>query len=385
MRSSAERPTPQRGTALRICWRRRSFSMRRANWLIRSSSGQLYIQTLQWAEPLERPLLMDHGAWALEPNAGNWVNLTFGVDIYNASDTTPNRNTLRWTTPPADSGWQANPESAVEVPPLQTYHVAPATISADFNLDRINASALTPLTVTCVTGFTNSAYRLSTRIPIAVTDRYEGPQKLDGRLDDWNEAEAVQDGPLVLMMNRPALQDAKLQYASHPAKLYSRWGSQNLYLAFQLEGISASQREAHNDVYYQARRAWDEDLAEALVQPIFADNTVGPVTHVVFKPNGAVWLERKDKAGPALAWGSVEGAGIRYATTNTVEGIWRGEAAIPWKLLCGADRPIPTLLRFNFSQHRNADCESASWCGPVDFGRDDQMTGLLYVRQHPGR
>ena len=348
----------------------------------------LYIQTLQWAEPLERPLLVGHAAqWTLArndsaptDNAGNWVNLKFGIDIYNASDTTPNRNVLRWTAPPPDSGWQVNPESAVEVPKLQTYHVEPAAIGADFNLDRINASALTPLTVTFVNGYSNAPYRLSTRIPIAATDRREGPLKLDGRLDEWNNTEAIQDGPMVLMMNRPALQDARLEYASHPARIYSCWGAENFYLGFQLEGLSGGQREAHNDVHYQARRAWDEDLAEVLVQPIFADNSVGPVTHVVLKPNGVVWTERKDKAGANVSWGSVEGAAVRYATTNTADGLWRGEASIPWKLLSGGQRPIPVLLRFNFTQHRNADCESASWCGPVDFGRDDQLTGVLYVR-----
>jgi len=271
------------------------------------------------------------------------------------------------------------------VPKLQTYHIEPATISAKFNLDHINGAALTPLMVSFVNGYSNAAYRVPFRVPIAATDRYEGPMKLDGRLDEWTEAEAIQEGSLVLMMSRPALQDARLELASHPARIYSCWGSQNFYLGFQLEGLSSALREAHNDVHYQARRAWDEDLAEVLVQPIFADDTTGPVTHIVFKPNGAVWLERKERDGAREAWESVEGAGLRYATTNTVEGIWRGEAGIPWRVISGGDRPIPALLRFNFTQHRNSDCESASWCGPVDYGRDDQLTGLLYVRTPSSR
>ena len=30
--------------------------------------------------------------------------------------------------------------------------------------------------------------------------------------------------------------------------------------------------------------------------------------------------------------------------------------------------------------HRTATGESASWAGPVDFGRDDAFTGLLVLR-----
>jgi hypothetical protein len=41
------------------------------------------------------------------------------------------------------------------------------------------------------------------------------------------------------------------------------------------------------------------------------------------------------------------------------------------------------MLRFNFSQHRAATCESASWAGPVDFGRDESFTGVLYLRTPP--
>ena len=44
----------------------------------------------------------------------------------------------------------------------------------------------------------------------------------------------------------------------------------------------------------------------------------------------------------------------------------------------------PTLLRFNFSQHKAATGESATWAGPVDFRRDEAFMGLLYLRS-PGQ
>ena len=43
-----------------------------------------------------------------------------------------------------------------------------------------------------------------------------------------------------------------------------------------------------------------------------------------------------------------------------------------------ADRPV--MLRFNLTQHCTDSGESASWAGPVDFGRDDALTGLLFLK-----
>jgi hypothetical protein len=42
---------------------------------------------------------------------------------------------------------------------------------------------------------------------------------------------------------------------------------------------------------------------------------------------------------------------------------------------------MPVMLRFNFTQHRADTGESASWAGPVDFGRDDAFTGLLFLQE----
>jgi hypothetical protein len=44
------------------------------------------------------------------------------------------------------------------------------------------------------------------------------------------------------------------------------------------------------------------------------------------------------------------------------------------------------LLRFNFAQHVHTTGQSATWAGPVDFGRDDSFMGLLYLREpnNPG-
>jgi hypothetical protein len=309
------------------------------------------------------------------------LRLRLGLDIYNASDIRPERNALRWLQLPPDSGWEVRPQP-LDVPQLQTYRVQPATMSAQFDLNRIAPTSTKPLELSFVNGFTKVETRLRVVLPVAATDRHEGPLALDGKLNDWSDGQAICDAPMVLMLDRPDLQKQQIQFAPVPSKIYTAWGRDNLYLAFALEGLSPDPHQAHNDVYYQARRAWGEDLCEALIQPVYADHSLGPVLHVVCKPNGADWVEQKAaplKNAPP-AWQPAGGSSVRYATTTTLDGKWRGELAVPWTLICGPDHGLPVLLRFNFAQHRAANCESASWAGPVDFGRDDTLTGVLYLR-----
>ena len=123
-----------------------------------------------------------------------------------------------------------------------------------------------------------------------------------------------------------------------------------------------------------------------LIQPVYRDSVIGPVLHIVVKPNGSVWIERKsDTRTSADPWPAFEGAGVRFK--GTIEGpAWRGEIAIPWKAidekLDDPKRGRPIMLRFNFTQHKTDTGESASWAGPIDSGRDDAFTGLLYVRDN---
>ena len=100
-------------------------------------------------------------------------------------------------------------------------------------------------------------------------------------------------------------------------------------------------------------------------------------------------VERKtDPKHNANPWEAVVGEAVRYgATTETKDGnvILRAELEIPWNAMNDAKHQgvRPYLLRFNFSQHKNATGESASWAGPLDYGRDEDFTGLLYLRD-PG-
>lgn len=352
----------------------------------------LYIETLQWTQPQQRPQILARAAqWTIDTTPrpqtqhtpGNWLRLDLSLDIYNASDLTPDKNALQWDAPPPQSGWEVRPQP-VEVPRLQTYHVQPASLSAGFDLNHMSADASKPLELRFINNFTRAAYPLRVRLPVAVCERHEGPLAIDGKLNDWSDADALQDGPLVLMMNRPAVQKQELKFVEGSSRIYSSYGRENFYVAFSLEGLTGNEHQAHNEVYYQARRAWGEDLCEVLVQPVYRDNSVGPVLHVICKPNGADWTERKEPAtGVDQEWRVTAGAAVRYAMTLS-EGRWRGELGIPWKLINAPNKNAPVLLRFNFCQHRQQNCESASWCGPVDFGRDQNMMGVLYLHDPDG-
>ncbi len=106
--------------------------------------------------------------------------------------------------------------------------------------------------------------------------------------------------------------------------------------------------------------------------------------HVVVKPTGGVWVERKTEGTTGDGgWRQLESAGIRYAAT-TPDAAWHGEVAIPWSTILSSQGDVPTLMRFNFTQHKTATGESATWAGPVDYGRDDALMGLIYLRS-PGQ
>jgi hypothetical protein len=348
-------------------------------------TNALNLDLLRWIAPQEQALLLARSArWGFGPQNDHKIDLNLGIDIYNASDTKPAENQLRWTDSTGQTslprGWDVDP-APMPIPALATYHVQRFGVQARFDLDSIDAKDHRPAELTFVNGDNNATSKLRFVLPVAPSDRVDpGLNIEDARLDDWNPADLIQDGPMVRMLNRPALQKQQIQLAQQPARIFTGWGDQNFYVAFQLNGASPQTGRSRNFVDYQFRRAWGEDCCELLVQPVFDDNSLGPVLHIVCKPNGQ-WIERK--RDPRLfvdPWQAFEGAAIRYSSEVSPAGVWNGELSIPWKAITARDGSIPSLLRFNVSQHVNATGESASWAGPIDYGRDDDFMGLLYIR-----
>ncbi|HEX8911952.1 MAG TPA: hypothetical protein VF796_06300, partial [Humisphaera sp.] len=337
---------------------------------------------LEWSLPQERPALVARRAeWTFDGPAdgAQWVRLNFGLDVYNAADVAPGENQMRWSA--VGDGWRVAPQPA-PIPPLHPYRVMATELEARVNLDRLGPRTRRPVEVELKVDSPTRPFtsRLTVSLPVAVSERREGRLAFDGRIDDWTEIDQIHDGPLTKMLSRPAVLGQRTERASTQTKLYTGWTTSNFFVAFGVDGVSPpADGRGKNFVEYQDRRAWGEDLCEVLIQPVYRDNSVGPLLHVVVKPNGSNWVERRlDPKRNADPWEPFEGTGTRYYA-DVGNGRWTGELSVPWKLLAHPQLELPRMLRFNFVQHRAAVGESASWAGPIDFGRDDALTGLLYV------
>ncbi|HUB27698.1 MAG TPA: hypothetical protein VL992_19895, partial [Tepidisphaeraceae bacterium] len=340
----------------------------------------LSIAMQEWQGPKERPYLIPRTvSWSVDPQHDGQLDVSVGIDVYNASDRAgqgPNNpNEISWLG--AGGGWQFNPQPA-DIPPLHTYHVQRFTLQANYDLSQGPAPAGVPLVVQFEDGFTHNDFTSQMMLPVAASDRREGGLVIDGKLNDWFDADLIENGRMVRCFDRPTLQRQIMTHAAQPAKIYTAWGDEDFYVAFHVSGLGDEPATVSNQVSYEYRRAWGGDLCQIVIQPLFDDNSLGPVLHVVCKPNGPV-VEREMPGG---GWVAFDGSPIRYAgRIDWQSGQWDGEVAIPWSALLPPGKTLPHLLRFNFIQHTAKTGETASWAGPIDFGRDEQFMGLIYLRQ----
>jgi len=345
---------------------------------------QLAIDTAAWSKLQERPMLLARSAeWWYAPNPdGPSVELRAGIDIYNAADREPENNRINWAAlPPA---WSAL-EQAIDVPRLGTFRVDHINLGARVKLSGVTATSRQSLVITFIDGFTGRSHHLQIVAPVAWCEKRQGaPPRPDGSLSDWVPEDALHEGKLVQFNSRPAVQDQELRLAQTDSAIYSSWTAGAFHLGFRVEGIDKPTTiSGRNFVEHELRRAWGEDVCELLFQAVYADNTLGPLLYVAAKPQGQVDVSRRlDRLQHANPWMAFSGADIRYGFSID-NAIWRGEIEIPWDAFNDNTHQgkRPALLRFNFSQHRGASGESASWAGPIDFGRDETFMGVLQIRQ----
>src|SRR5207247_837167 len=77
----------------------------------KDKADALALEVLHWSRPQDAALLMARTAdWGFTPGNNQWLTLTTGLDIYNASDTKPDQNRLQWTSVPR--GWEVQPQPA---------------------------------------------------------------------------------------------------------------------------------------------------------------------------------------------------------------------------------------------------------------------------------
>jgi len=350
---------------------------------VQATEQALDLDIIRWQSPKERPYVLPQTSqWMWDDptrsNGDAWAFLRLGVDIYNAGDNRPQDNQLEWTS--AGDGWEIKPQPQF-IGALRTYWVQRMTMSARVNLNRITANSRKPLEITFIDGYTRGAYTAQAMLPVAVSVRREGELRIEGKLDDWPADDLIQDGQLTKMVDRPSIQHWRIEPASTASQIYTGWSDDNFYVAFRVNGAAPGRELHRNFVDYQFRRAWGEDLCQVLVQPIYDDNSLGPLTYLACKPNGVCMVKRRlDPRRTADPWRETDGTAVRYAA-NPEQSVWTGEMAIPWRLLLNNSTSRPRLLKFNFIQHRQSTGESASWAGPVDFDQDDGFMGLLYLQE----
>ena len=348
-----------------------------------ATERQLTYDLATWTQSQARPILVPRSAeWTLSPaGVKNSVALKLGIDIYNPAELHPEANRLQWNGVP--ESWAVSP-APVDVPRSAAFSVGRFNIEAAVDLASVVPGKATPAKLLFIEGYSKQSYPMSVVLPVSFSEQRQGAEPvLDGSLNDWMGEDILFQGRMVKLIDRPALQAQRLDLAATESAIYSTWTPQRLYLAFRLDGADAAITNAERSfVERQFGRAWGEDIAEIVLQPIFASGA-GPLFHLAFKPRGQLEvfrrLDPRLNVNPWQAFGSTD---IRYAT-NVTNAVWRGEVMIPWDSLLppGKTGERPLLLRMNFLQHRGRTGESASWAGPVDLVREDPLMGLVQVRK----
>jgi len=337
-----------------------------------------------WAQKQERPLLIGRRTdWSLgeiDAQGDRWVRCCVVVDLYSTAAPHPGRNSLAWRELPA--GWHAAGDGQQVAAPGQCAVVSHA-LEAKIDVPATAAPSSGSLVIAYAESHSGRSFPLRLMAPVARCGRrLSPPPRIDGSLGDWVAVDAIHNGRLVRMLSRPAVQRQEMVAADVPSAVYANWTPSHLYLAFRVEGVDISHEPAGTSfVAYECRRAWGEDVCEMLMQAIYGDNSLGPLLHIAVKPRGQIEVSRRlDPRTTARPWQALEGSGIRYAATVDEGMTWRGEMGIPWEALNAAgETRRPAAVRFNFAQHQRRTGQSASWAGPVDFGRDDAFTGLLRI------
>jgi hypothetical protein len=345
---------------------------------------QLIYRITAWSRTQERPMLLGKSVnWFMRPGGirGNrWVDVTLDVDIYNAAELQPQRSALTWKSVP--EAWQA-PRDAVPVPQLGTYSVNRFVLHASVNLDRVKPTSRQPVQVALTEGFSGRPSAMQLMLPVGISDqRRSAPPKIDGSLEDWFAEDALHEGHMARMLSRPAIQQQQLPMAEKPSAIYSTWGAVSLFLAFRVEGADQPlTNAAGNIVDYQLGRAWGEDLCELMLQPVYADGSIGPLLYATIKRGSINVRRRSDPRLAANPWEAMVNADVLYEEIRNRD-VWRGEVEIPWETINDFSHrgQRPVMLRLNFAQHRGRTGESSSWAGPVDYLRDEQFMGLLELR-----
>lgn len=337
---------------------------------------QLRIEILRWMVPLEQPLMMPRRIDWLPSDGG--INARIELDFYNASGAVPEGSRLEISV--AELQQLVPNVRRLALAALPPYAIRPVAFAARADLERAVPGIHPSLELMFFHGLTNRGTPMRMMAPLSRINRLPVAPVLDGSLEDWAPGDAVQTGPLVRMLSRPAVQQHEMPMGKDNVAVWAGESEKGPALAFRVQSGEEPAGTRRNFVAFDAGRAWGENVVEMFFQPVYADGSVGPLLYVACKPNGVAWSERRlDPRLNVTPWQPFE-SNTRYAATLDDQRVWRGELSIPWSaILAERSGERPVLLRFNFAQHRPDLLESATWAGPVDRSRDERITGCLLL------
>lgn len=304
--------------------------------------------------------------WLLEGggHGSTSLSLRLGVEVYRPSRGRTVADELAWAQTP--TGWTPGPP--VEAPTGRAFEVRPVALDARVDPPLLASVPQPPARLRFTDAFDGAETIVEAMAPAASILR-RAPPRLDGALGDWTSDDAIHRGRLTRALRSGAA--GRVEPASTDSAVYAAWSEAGLHLAFHVE--ASWQSGVHgNVVRYDDGRAWGEDLCQVLVQAVTDDRTEGKWIHVVAKPTTHD-VERLTEGQWRPAGGSV----VRYAATRDGD-VWRAEMTIPWEAM--GLSAAPALVKFNFTQHRDRACETSSFAGPIDHGRDTRLTGALLLR-----
>lgn len=309
----------------------------------------------RWSVSLDRPLVLP-GPLVYQTQSVGETTLQFELDLV---DTAAEVRIVR-----VPDGWKQLDLNRRQAGVTLTARIDPETIRYPVTRDYDAQGRPLPENGTLLLETVTSPERITARrevlLPVMAVLPAPVAPVLDGKINDWTNDELIHVGPLVRLLDRPAVQGSATLRAGTDTNLLAKWDGNHMYLAFRAEGVRAdpSSPLKTNFIAQDKGRAWGEDLCRISLR-------VGPQTlHLLAKPSGLTVEEGMGKD-------------IHYATTVN-NGTWRGELRIPAPAL-GFNHYAPgQTIEFNLVRHEPSTGESASLAGPID--QDYQPTrALLYL------
>jgi hypothetical protein len=246
----------------------------------------LAVNLEEWRAPLDHAILLPRTlTWQAEAADSSLIGATLGVDVYNASDRSVGGNDpSAMGFSDGSDAWQFS-QSLQALAAIPSGRIERAAISAEYDTAKLPqppgaAADVRPVELAFKDGFTGRTWISSVALPVATCRRRQVRPAIDGVLDDWDVSEAIQYGPMVKYLDAASIGQRQIARAQTGTRLYTGWSNENLFVAFQTEGVRMPDSSAFRNFVDAPRDVASsgsprEDLCEILIQPVYPDNSSG--------------------------------------------------------------------------------------------------------------